>query len=374
MPTIIFKETEACNSNCIYCSVVHRKEPKTITADLLELAFVRVDEYLKHHPEENMQIIWHGGEPCIAGIPFYENVLLFQDRHCSETKDRIGHAVQSNLTLLTDEFAKMFKKMGVKCIGTSYDPYPGIRGFGAKRDTHAYNKAFMRGTQILDENDINWGFIYVVTKTVLDKPLEVFQLLTNFRLTGGFNIHPVLLYKNIDNYNLGITPAEYAHFLGTIFPVWYKNKDRYPSVDPFKSYLEHYTTGGSITCNDSGRCAYTHLYIGPSGNTSHCGRAADWDVISYGNIKDRTLLEIFSDSKRDLINQRHLVLPETECKDCEYWTICNGGCPLDAWNKHDDFLHKTEWCAINKIFLKKYFEPVTGLKPKFHYKPEPELN
>ena len=30
MPTLIFKETEACNSNCIYCDVIARKKPRTI--------------------------------------------------------------------------------------------------------------------------------------------------------------------------------------------------------------------------------------------------------------------------------------------------------------------------------------------------------
>ena len=42
MPTLIFKETEACNSNCIYCDVIARKKPKTITEDLLDLVFVNI--------------------------------------------------------------------------------------------------------------------------------------------------------------------------------------------------------------------------------------------------------------------------------------------------------------------------------------------
>ncbi len=39
MPTIIFKATEACNSNCIYCDVVHKKKPRTIPLDLFKIAF-----------------------------------------------------------------------------------------------------------------------------------------------------------------------------------------------------------------------------------------------------------------------------------------------------------------------------------------------
>lgn len=371
MPTIIFKETEACNSNCIYCSVVARKKPLTISYELLELAFSRIEEYLINRPEEKMEIIWHGGEPCLAGLSFFYKVLELQEAYIVKSKGRVHHAIQSNLTLMNQDFIEVFKKMDILTIGTSYDPFDGIRGFGKNRDSLTYNKAFFKGINLLDRNNINWGFIFVTTKKVLDKPLEVFHILSNLKPTGGFNIHPVLIYKHEDKWNVEITPTEYANFLGAIFPVWWANRDRYQYVEPFKSYLDHYTTGGNLCCNDSGSCATSHVYIGPSGEASHCGRASDWDAISYGNITERSLIDIFNDELRTIFKNRKTFLPETECKDCEYWGICHGGCPLDSWNKHNDFSHKTEWCASNKVFFKKYFEPITGLKPQFNFKKEP---
>lgn len=365
MPTIIFKETEACNSNCIYCDVVNRKKPKTISKELLEIVFDNINNYLIKNPKQQFEIIWHGGEPCVAGKEFFNNVINIQKNKCPETSDRINHAVQSNLTLIDQDFIDLFIKLGLKMIGTSYDPIQGIRGFGKNRDSIAYNKSFFNGINILEKNNIQWGFIYVVTKRVIKEPLKIFYILSNMKLSGNFNFHPVLLLHNKDEYDVGITPSEYANFLGTIFQIWWQHRHIFSEVDPFKNYLNLYLGKGNLNCNDSGSCAYSHVYIGPEGNLSHCGRTSDWDVISYGNIKERTLIDVFNDDIRKILKSRKSLLRENDCKNCEYFNICNGGCPIDSWNKHGDFLHKTEWCSVNKIFLKKYFEPITGLKPNF---------
>ena len=216
MPTIIFKATEACNSNCIYCDVVHRKQPRTIPLDILEVAYQRINEYLLEHTEDEMHIIWHGGEPCMAGLKLYTEALRFQETYCAETKDRIKYAVQSNLTMINQDFIDVFNKMGIYTIGTSYEPIPGVRGIGKKRDSKLYNKKFFEGINLLEANGMTWGFIYVVTKAVLDKPLEILYHLSNLKLHGEFNLHPVLVYNDAaqESMDVAITQEEFAEYLG----------------------------------------------------------------------------------------------------------------------------------------------------------------
>ena len=113
MPTLIFKETEACNSNCVYCDVIARKKPRTITYENLEKVFVYINEFLQAYPEEYFSIVWHGGEPCIVGVKFYEKVLELQNLHCAKTKDRIKHDVQTNLTLINEDLIRIFESLGV---------------------------------------------------------------------------------------------------------------------------------------------------------------------------------------------------------------------------------------------------------------------
>ena len=362
MPTLIFKETEACNSNCIYCDVIARKKPRTIKKDLLRRVFECINEYLEQYPKECFSIVWHGGEPCIVGAEFYEHVLDLEDEICSSTKNRIEHDIQSNLTLINQHMIDVFKRMGITRVGTSYEPYKGIRGFCENRDSDAYNKKFFKGIELIEKNGFSWGFIYVVTQRVIDKPLEIFNILTNFKVRGGFQLHPVYSYKNEDPNGVGITAKEFAVFLGEIFKVWWEKKELYPYVEPFFSYLNHYGKGGPVCCSDSGNCAYTHIYIGPEGELSHCGRASDWDVFEVGNIQDMSIVDAFKSSYRQQLAMRSEHLQQTDCKGCEYFKICHGGCPLDGWNSTNSIMSKTEWCLSRKYFLKNYFEPITGLK------------
>ena len=116
-----------------------------------------------------------------------------------------------------------------------------------------------------------------------------------------------------------------------------------------------------MTCTESGSCAGSHLNVGPDGSASHCGRAADWGLLDYGSIRDRSFSQIFSDSQREVLRRRVAVLPETECKDCRVWDFCHGGCPLDAWFAAGSFLHKSGWCLAQKELIERYIEPlVTG--------------
>ena len=361
MPTLIFKETEACNSNCIYCDVIARKRPKTISIDRLEKVFFYVNEYLEKYQNEHFSIVWHGGEPLIVGVDFYKKVLELQEKYCKNTKRRIEYDIQTNLTLLTQDMIDIFRKMGINRVGTSYEPYKGIRGFGANRDSDAYNRLFFRGIELLNKNGISWGFIYVVTKNVINKPLEIFHLLTNFKVKGGFQLHPVYSYKNEDKYNVGITAKEFADFLGCIFKEWWPHRQRYPYVEPFFSYLNHYTTGGPVCCSDSGNCAYSHIYIGPEGEYSHCGRSSDWDVFEVGNVDSMSIIDAFESDYRKELQKRNDFLLDNDCKGCKYFKICHGGCPLDGWNSTNTIFSKSEWCISRKYFLSTFFEPITGL-------------
>ena len=48
--------------------------------------------------------------------------------HMSGVAGRLHHSVQTNLSLFTHEFARIFQALGIDCVGTSYDPIAGVRG------------------------------------------------------------------------------------------------------------------------------------------------------------------------------------------------------------------------------------------------------
>jgi len=362
MATMIFKPTERCNSNCLYCYVVKKRNPKTMSYDLLEHVFININEYLKHEQQERFKILWHGGEPLLLGEEFFLQAIKFQEKHCSDTKHRIFHEIQSNLTLLNENFLKIFKEMGIKSIGTSFEPISNIRGPGTERNSEYYNKLFFKGINILEKNSFRWGFIYVVNKRSIGYHHELFNFLSNLKNAKSFSLNPIVIYGE-DKDKIGISPQEYADFIGAIFTEWWKHRNRYPSIEPFTTYIDYFINKTTVrNCEESGRCNSTHVYIGPDGKASHCGRSGDWEIISYGNIKERSLIDIMQDEQRKRFVKRQTILAEGECKNCRFWDYCHGGCPLESYVKHKDFKHKSYKCEGKKIFLEKYFIPITGVR------------
>jgi radical SAM protein with 4Fe4S-binding SPASM domain len=365
MPTVIVKVTEACNSNCAYCDVIRKgSKVKTISEDLLAQFFKRVNEFLLEHPDEDFEVIWHGGEPMMLGPEYYYRVLEIQNKYCKETAPRIDHAMQSNLTLFSSKFTEIFNLLGIDSIGTSYDPTPCVRGPGKEVDSITYNRKFLEGVEKLEAEGFSWGIIHVVTKHSLKDPLGIFHFLANMTRDGSMMLNPVLFYKDEPrSRELGITPKQYADFLGEIFPAWWQNRKRHPSTDPFRTMVDNLVNSNpSLLCNASGVCSESHFGMTPDGMISQCGCASDWGEMNYGSIYDRSFTKILKDPIKKMLRERTKLLEHGECKDCRFWTICHGGCSLDAWAISRNYMDKTPWCVYTKRFIQKYFEPITGIE------------
>ncbi|MGA2834869.1 MAG: radical SAM protein [Terracidiphilus sp.] len=361
MATVIFKATEACNAQCVYCDVAHNKKAirEKMPYELLELFFTRVNDYLLAKSDDTMEIIWHGGEPLLLGTDYFAKALEFQQKQCEKTAHRIRHSVQTNLTLFRPEFVPVFKQLGVTSFGTSYDPFTDLRGIGATVDANLYRRKFMESVRLVEREGFSWGMIYVVTKLSLDRPLDIFWFLMNLNPTGSMMFNPVYL-RDRSLSHLDITAEEFADFLGAIFPAWWKNRWRMPRVEPFRMMEENLRGSRSMICCDSGVCAKTHFGIAPDGNFFQCGRAMDWGLLGLGSIKERSFVDVLEDPAKAKMLERTKLLGETECKGCRFWDVCHGGCPLDGWLKTGSLMSRSRMCVAKKIFLEKYFEPAVN--------------
>lgn len=365
MPTIIFKATEACNCHCAYCDVVTRRSPLTISTGMLAKAVERFDEYLAANPGEKLNVILHGGEPLVPGIKFFDTLASMVESLDSATASRLLFAVQTNLTLLSPELIQSFRRLGITGIGTSYDWVPGLRGIGPGRDTHEYNTRFMRGLNLLDEAGLTFGIIYVVTAAAVARPVDTFYNLLNVSPSGNFMFNPVLVYDGAPAAarSTAITGREYAGFCGALLPLWLERREYLTTIEPFASIYNYYTAGTPMGgCNEAEDCG-PHIYIGPDGSLSQCGRSADWGLLDYGNITDTTLAQALAHPARVELSGRSALLRETDCRDCRWWELCHAGCPLDAWDAsgRSTFMARTSQCQWVNIFMTEYFEPITGL-------------
>jgi uncharacterized protein len=364
MATLILKPTEACNAACAYCEVDRKgwRNAKIMPADILERMFVSINEFLEERPRERLEIVWHGGEPLLLGPDYFQKARAFQDRHCTNTCGRIRHTIQTNLTLLTPAHLEALRGLGMSSVGTSYDPVTGVRLLKKGDSGAEYNRHFLEAVALLEREGFRWGVICVVTKLSLERPLDIFHFMTNLAPDGGVMFNPVNVEKP-EHEHLRISPEEFADFLGAIFPVWWAHRDRYPRVEPFRSLVGDLLseTKQNHYCADGGRCADTHFNLGPAGRWSHCGRSADWGLLDYGSIHERSIADVFSDAAREELRRRDEILANGECRGCRWWSVCHGGCPLDGHMATGSLTGKTGWCRSRRDFIERYFLPVTGV-------------
>lgn len=375
MTTVIFKATDLCNSNCIYCHAIHtdHQNIKVMPYEILEKSFIRANEFLTEKPEERLNIVWHGGEPLTLGPDYFYKALEFKEKHCKDTSKRISFEIQSNLTLFSPEYLDVLKKLEIQSIGTSYEIIPAVRGWGGKEGSDKYNKQFLRAVSLLEHEGFSWGIIYVVTRLALKNPSEIFRALTNLVPSASVMFNPVTYYKSRPE-QFAITPEEFVDFLGAIFPEWWHDRNRLSGIDPFNALVDNIITGNTnnLICVDSGKCADTHISISPDGMVWQCGRSSDWGLMDYGSIMEHSLSDIMNHPQKDLLRKRSSILKDGECKDCRFWDICHGGCPLDSLGETGSVMHKSPWCWTKKGFIENHFEPITGIKFDPSHKPATE--
>lgn len=361
MAVLIFKPLEKCNSNCLYCDTIVKQNNTVMSYDLLEKTFFRIGEYLTENKDADITLVWHGGEISLLKPEYFERAALFFDKYCGDVRARVSQKMQSNLTLLKPEHIHEFLKLGITSIGTSFDPIPHIRGFGAKRDSDIYNKKFFEGVSLLERFNIKWGIIYTTHRRSLDNPKDILNYLVNL------NPYVAPLFNFVRSYGdeketFSITDEEYGHFLGEIFSICWEKKERYGDVQPFSWYINTIINNRrDLVCDMAGHCANNWMSVGPDGNICHCGVASDYKLFNYGNILDCSIKDALHDPMRVDFSNRQNILKNGNCRECRFWGVCHGGCPVGAVKMNNDFFSPSTSCKSTKIFLSQYFEPLTGV-------------
>lgn len=102
-----------CNLSCKYCyhGVMSRKlkEIEVMPKNVLDRIICESPLFA-----QDIDFLWHGGEPMLAGIDHFRQVIELQKK-IFPTKTisnrRIRNAIQSNLTLLTKKSCEFFAKI-----------------------------------------------------------------------------------------------------------------------------------------------------------------------------------------------------------------------------------------------------------------------
>ena len=336
-----------CNLACKYCyyleknNLYQNSHRHLMTDEMLE-QFTR--EYIEAQTMPQVLFTWHGGEPLMRSIDFYKKALALQKKYAHGKQ--IDNVIQTNGTLLTDEWCEFFAKnhwlVGISIDGPQeYHDHYRVTPAGKP----SWEKV-MQGIQLLKKHRVEWNAMAVVNAYNAEHPLEFYHFFRDNgcqylqftpiveRLTeheDGRTLASLADDREIPLADASVTPQQWGNFLCTIFDDWVRHDVGKTFVEIFDCTLANWM--GVLP----GICAYSKE-CGHAGVMEHNGDVYSCDHFVFpeyklGNIKDQSLIDMLYGEKQQAFSRlKHTSLPR-QCKECDMEFACHGECPKNRFEK-----------------------------------------
>lgn len=331
-----------CNLNCTYCYYLDKSDnydkKSVMPLDILEKC---IEEYLEINDAEEIIFDWHGGEPLMLGLGYFENIVRFQNRYKGNKK--ILNTIQTNGTLLNPDFASFFRNnnflVGISIDGPQHihDKYRLDKG-----GSPTFNKV-LRGIELLHRYGVEFNTMTTINKAGEGKGLEVYDFLKRIG-SHYMQFMPVVEYVNIKTNKItspadedsklapwSVDPIEYGKFMCEIFDHWVKNDVGRYFVNLFDSTLANYCGMNPGTCVYSETCG-ANAVVEHNGDVYPCDHFV-YPKYKLGNVTEMSLYDMVSSNPMvEFGIDKRNTLP-TQCLQCKYYFACHGECPKHRFEK-----------------------------------------
>jgi uncharacterized protein len=115
-----------------------------------------IKQLIETHRTQEVTVAWQGGEPTLMGLDFFRKAIEYQEKF-RKPGMTFENTMQTNGTLLTDEWCEFFKENNY-LIGISID------GPKHLHDAHRVDKGgkgtfdkVMRGLRLLQKHDVDYN-------------------------------------------------------------------------------------------------------------------------------------------------------------------------------------------------------------------------
>jgi len=186
---LVLQPTPFCNINCSYCYLSNRRSVAVMSHATLDLACRRVFE--SPLLDLQLEVAWHGGEPLTVPLTWYEEAIALMAERCPVAV-QLKHRFQTNGLLLNERWVRFFAQTGAT-IGLSIDGPADLHD--ASRRTRSGRGTYdgaMRAVRLLQDNDLAFHVITVLTERALDDPDRLFDFYVQNGIKDvGFNIEEI---------------------------------------------------------------------------------------------------------------------------------------------------------------------------------------
>lgn len=330
-----------CNLNCTYCFYSgYQSEIRKMDDKVLEVVIRR---FLDYSPD--VTFYWHGGEPLLAGLEFYERAVELQ-RKLAKPGQRIRNCIQTNATIIDENWAKFFKQEGFG-VGISLDGPKEIHDL--VRVNFAGEGSFYRvkrSVDILRDQGIDFGAIAVLSKFSLNFLEDIFKFMYENKISFSANPCFPSICDTESVRKITITAREYTDALLRLLDLWLEKDDENFRIRPLEDIVKGLLGGRPSLCRFQGSCS-RFISVDYNGDVYPCDEFLNQDYF-LGNIVCYSLQSLFgSDGFLNYYLGREEIL--AKCLGCKWFRICQGGCMREWEGRKNGFEpEQMDYCKERK--------------------------
>ncbi|MFE2426928.1 cyclophane-forming radical SAM peptide maturase AmcB [Streptomyces sp. NPDC059373] len=312
---VVMQPTTFCNLDCRYCYLALRGErlemPPGVAAAVAADIAVQDDS-------AQVTVLWHGGEPtALSPARFRQLLEPFEELRST---GRVRHSVQTNATLITDEWCELFRTYGFS-VGVSLDGPPDTTTERVNRAGRPAHQQIMAGVRRLQAAGLALSVIAVITPETVHRGTEIIEFLHGAGFDRiGFNLEE---REGVNEDRPMVGQAAARRFWREI--ITYCRQTATPPKIRELGTLSRYLDGGNVPVRDV-LPTVTHngdiVLLSPELTNLTVPEHDDFVV---GNILTTPIQDILT---------RHHTIPYvaaferglTACKaNCPFWSLCYGG-------------------------------------------------
>jgi uncharacterized protein len=320
-----------CNLSCGYCYYL-KKQSLYPGEDSFPMRDDILEEYILQHietsPDPVILFSWHGGEPTLLGLHYFQKIVELQRRHQPPHRSIIN-GIQTNGTLLDEEWCRFLASERF-AVGLSLD------GPQELHDSHRLTKGAkpthdlaMRGYELLRKHRIACDVLCVVHAHNVIHPTEVYRF---FKQIGATHIGFLPLVEpelDVDGpVSSRTVPSEaFGAFLCTIFDEWMSQDIGKVSIQIFEEAARQALGQEHTLCIFKKTCGDVPV-IEHNGDFFACDHFVDKEH-HLGNIQETRLVDFIESPAQRAFGQAKWDTLPRYCVECDILAFCNGGCPKD---------------------------------------------
>ncbi|MBC7237570.1 MAG: anaerobic sulfatase maturase, partial [Chloroflexi bacterium] len=316
-----------CNLHCTYCFYHDRptdpykeQRRRRMSSEVLD-ALIRQGMALE---PRHATFGWQGGEPTLAGLDFFEQVVKLQQKY-GHPGQAVSNGMQTNGLLLDRDWARFLREyrflVGVSLDGPAsyHDIY---RTFPNGSPTH---ERVIQVLRMLRQYRVEFNILAVVNRVTADHGPEIYD----YFVSQGFDFLQFIPCVEVDPAtgeltDFSVEPERFGDFLCAVFDRWYNGGDPQTSVRDFDAILAVYLGQPAPLCCYQERCG-SYVVVEYNGDLYPCDFLVRQDLY-LGNLMRTTLEEVFQSEALQRFAEAKAD-PRPECQACRWLPLCHQGCP-----------------------------------------------